>query len=238
MKLVLHNYWRSSASQRVRIALNLKKLAFEYVSVNIVADENHGDAYRAKNPQMQVPTLEIIEDDGSSWRLTQSIAILEYIDERWPEPMILPLTPPLMAPTKQMDLQMAFLRARSRAMAEIINSGIQPLQNLSTTRAIKKLGGDDAAWPKPWIANGLAAYAALVADTYNQHGGYKPEMFSSGDVPTVADICLIPQLASARRFGVDYAQHEILVQIEKNCMAMPEFANAVPDVQPDAPKEK
>jgi maleylpyruvate isomerase len=216
MKLVLHNYWRSSASQRVRIALNLKKLAFEYVSVNIVADENQGDAYRAKNPQAQVPTLEIVEDDGVSILLTQSLPILEYVEERWSSPALLPPTP--------------YLRARCRALAEIVNSGIQPLQNLATTRAIKKLGGDDAAWPKPWIANGLAAYAAIAKETAGA--------FSIGDTPTFADACLIPQLASARRFGVDYAQHEVLVAIEKKCLAMPEFASAAPEVQPDAPKGK
>ncbi|MBX3157768.1 MAG: maleylacetoacetate isomerase [Deltaproteobacteria bacterium] len=216
VKLVLHNYWRSSASQRVRTALNLKQLAYEYVAVNIVTDENLGDGYRAKNPQAQVPTLEVVEDDGTSVLLTQSVPILEYLDERWPDPAILPASP--------------LLRARARALAEIVNSGIQPHQNLPTLRTLKKHGLDEMAWPVPYIANGLAAYAKLAAATAGR--------FSVGDAPTVADLCLIPQLAAARRFGVDYSQHEVLVRIEKNCLAMAEFANATPEAQPDAPKGK
>jgi len=215
MKLVLHNYWRSSASHRVRIAFGLKELAYEYVTVNIIKAEQQAEAYRARNPLAQVPTLEVTEDDGTTWSLTQSLPILEYLDERWPERPILPK-----------DLQ---LRARSRALAEIINSGIQPLQNLSTMRAVKQLGGDEAAWPKPWIAAGLAAYAKLAADRAGK--------FSVGDAPTIADCCLIPQLASARRFGVEYAQFETLVRIEQTCMALPAFANAMPDQQPDAPEQ-
>lgn len=212
MKIVLHNYWRSSASHRVRIALGLKKLPYEYVAVNIVEKAQHTDEYRAKNPQAQVPTFEIIEDDGATVRLTQSLPIIEYIDERWPSPALLPKDPAA--------------RARARALAEIVNSGIQPLQNLSVTSAVKKLGGDPAEWPKPWIANGLAAYAKLAESVAGQ--------FSAGNAPTIADCCLIPQLASARRFGVDYSQHTILVEIEKRCLALPAFADAAPENQPDA----
>lgn len=212
MKLVLHNYWRSSASHRVRIGLGLKGLAYDYVVVNIVKNEQHAESYLAMNPVAQVPTLEITEDSGKRFTLSQSLPILEYLDERWPAVPILPK-----------DL---FLRARARALAEIINSGIQPLQNLSTTKAVKKLGGDDAAWVKPWIANGLAAYARLAADTTGA--------FSVGDAPSIADCCLVPQLASARRFGVDYAQHELLARIEATCLALPAFASAMPDQQPDA----
>jgi maleylpyruvate isomerase len=214
MKLVLFSYWRSSASQRVRIALGLKQLAYEYVAVNIVHREQHADGYRAKNPMAQVPTLEITEADGTRTALVQSLAILEYIEERWPEPAILPRD--------------RAARARSRALAEIVNAGIQPLQNLTVVKAIKKLGGDDAAWPKPFIADGLAAYAKLAADSAGT--------FSVGDAPSIADCCLVPQLASARRFGVDYAQHELLVRIEKACLALPAFAQAAPDHQPDAVK--
>jgi maleylpyruvate isomerase len=235
MKLVLHNYWRSSASHRVRIALGLKGLAYEYVTVNIIKADHQGEAYRAKNALAQVPTLDIVEDDGSTWSITQSMAIMEYLDERWPEPMLLPASLPYTGDAKS-DRGIAFLRARCRALAEIINSGIQPLQNLSVTRAIKQFGGDDAAWPKQWIANGLAAYAKLVDDTARQFDA-PPMEFSIGDGPTIADCCLIPQLASARRFGVDYAQYETLVRIEQTCMALPAFANAMPDQQPDAPEQ-
>ena len=145
--LVLHNYWRSSASYRVRIALALKQLAYDYVVVDILAHAQQGDAYRALNPMAQVPTLEVVED-GRRLGVTQSLPIIEYLDERWPATPLLPRDP--------------YLRARCRALAEIVNAGIQPLQNLSVTRKIKELGGDDAAWPRAWIERGLAAYAAAA----------------------------------------------------------------------------
>ena len=192
MKLVLHNYWRSSASQRVRIALGLKGLAYEYVIVNIVKQEQFAEVYRTHNPMAQVPTLEVTEADGSRLALTQSLPILEYLEERFPEPAILP--------------RERSMRHRTRALAELVNSGIQPLQNLSTTKAVNKLGGETATWVLPFIADGLAAYARLAADVAGK--------FSVGDAPTIADCCLIPQLASARRFGVDYKKHELLVAIE------------------------
>jgi maleylpyruvate isomerase len=214
VKLVLHNYWRSSASHRVRIGLGLKKLAYDYVVVNIVKREQHADAYRAKNPMAQVPTLEITEDDGTVHALNQSLPILEYLDERFPEPAILPE-----------DL---YLRARTRLLAEIINSGIQPLQNLTTTNQVKALGGDAAVWPKSFIADGLAAFERAARETAGK--------FCVGDTPSIADCCLIPQLASARRFGVDIAQHDLLLGIEQHCMALPAFADAMPDQQPDAVK--
>ena len=236
MKLALHNYWRSSASHRVRIALALKGLPYEYVTVNIVKDGQFTDDYRAKNPMSQVPTLVIEEDDGSVWSISQSLPIMEYLDERWPEPWILPVSPPF-AGNRETDRGIAFMRARARALAEIINSGIQPLQNLSTTKAVKKLGGDDAAWPRPFIANGLAAYERMVVDTWTSVGLTRGDvLFSVGDAPTIADCCLVPQLASARRFGVDYTQHEVLVAIERRCLALPAFQQAAPEHQPDAVK--
>ncbi len=235
MKLVLHSYWRSSASHRVRIALALKGLAYEYVAVNIVKQDQFADAYRAKNPMSQVPTLEITEDDGSVWAITQSMAIMEYLDERFPEPFILPAKP-FGAGDAKMDRAYAFMRARARALAEIINSGVQPLQNLVTMKAIKKLGADEQAWPQPFIANGLAAYDALVIDTWKQFGLDAGQHFSVGDAPTIADCCLVPQLAAARRFGVDYSKHAVLVAIEQRCLALPAFQKAAPDQQPDAVK--
>jgi maleylpyruvate isomerase len=214
MKLVLHNYWRSSASHRVRIGLGLKQLPYEYVVVNILHKEQHADAYRARNPMGQVPTLEVTEDDGTVRAIAQSLPILEYIEERFPERSIMPR-----------DL---FLRARARELAEIVNSGIQPLQNLTTTKAIKALGADDAVWPKAFIADGLAAFERVAKDTTGA--------FCIGDTPTIADCCLVPQLASARRFGVDITKHTLLLGIEERCLAMPAFSNAAPDRQPDAVK--
>lgn len=212
MKLVLHNYWRSSASHRVRIALGLKRLPFEYVAVNIVKGEQHADAYRGHNPLAQVPALEVTEDGGERHTVTQSLPILEYLEERWPEVPILPR-----------DL---LLRARARTLAEIVNSGIQPHQNLSTTNKVKALGGDPVAWTRGFIADGLAAFARTAEATAGA--------FCVGDAPTIADCCLVPQLASARRFEVDVAHLPRLLEIEARCLALPAFADAAPDQQPDA----
>ena len=214
MKLVLHNYWRSSASHRVRVGLGLKQLAYEYVAVNILHREQHADAYRARNPMAQVPTLEITEDDGTIHAIAQSLPILEYLDERFADHPILPRDP--------------YLRARTRGLAEIVNSGIQPLQNLTTTAAVKTFGGDVAAWPKPFIAGGLAAFERTASETAGH--------FCVGDTPTLADCFLVPQLASARRFAVDLTKHTLLLGIEERCLALPAFSNAAPDRQPDAVK--
>jgi len=214
MKLVLHNYWRSSASHRVRIGLGLKQLAYDYVVVNILHKEQHAEAYRARNPMAQVPTLEITEDDGTVHAIAQSLPILEYLDERFSERPIMPK-----------DL---YLRARARGLAEIVNSGIQPLQNLTTTKAVKAFGGDEVVWPKSFIADGLVAFERAATDIAGK--------FCIGDAPSIADCCLIPQLASARRFGVDITKHALLLGIEEHCLAMPAFANAAPDRQPDAVK--
>ena len=206
----LHNYWRSSASHRVRIALGLKGVAYEYVVINILKAEQHAQGYTAKNPMGQVPTLEL--DDGRM--LVQSLPIMEYLDEAYPDPPILPKDP--------------YDRARCRALAEIVNAGIQPLQNLSTTNAVKSFGGDAAVWPRKFLADGIAAYDRALGEGGGQ--------FSCGDRPTIADCCLVPQLASARRFGADVARHERLLQIEEHCLALPGFKNAAPDQQPDAVK--
>ncbi len=214
MKLVLHSYWRSSASQRVRIGLGLKGLSYDYVAVHIVHRDQFTDAYTARNPMAQVPTLELTEDDGTVHALVQSLPILEFLDERFPQPPLLPAD--------------RFARARARALAEVINSGIQPMQNLSTTKRIKELGGDDQAWVRPFIATGLAAYQRLAADSAGA--------FSVGDSPTIADCCLVPQLASARRFEVSLEPFAALTAIEARCLALPAFAAAQPDRQPDAQK--
>jgi maleylpyruvate isomerase len=214
MKLSLHNYWRSSASYRVRIGLNLKGLAWDYVPVNIMAGEGEGrsTAYRAINPMGQVPTLEIVEDDGTRRHLQQSLAILEYLDERWPDPPLLPADP--------------FLRARTRALAEIVNSGIQPLQNLTVTRKVQAFGGDDKVWVKQFVADGLAAFEHQVQETAGR--------FCIGDTPTIADCCLIPQLYSANRFGVPVEHFPYLCLVQRACAEHPAFADAHPDRQPDA----
>jgi maleylacetoacetate isomerase len=214
VKLVLHNYWRSSASHRVRIGLALKELAYEYVAVDLLHKQQHAEAYRAHNPMAQVPTLEVTDDDGTVRALTQSLPILEYLEELFPARPLLPR-----------DL---YLRARARGLAEIVNAGIQPFQNLSTTKRLKHLGVDDAAWAREYIEIGLAAFARYAAETAGK--------FCVGDAATLADCVLVPQLASARRFGVDISGLPLLLGIEERCLALPAFAAAAPDHQPDAIK--
>jgi len=214
MKIILHNYWRSSASHRVRIGLGLKGLAFDYVAVNIVSGEQFADSYRDKNPIAQVPTLEIIEDDGTERRITQSLAILEYLEDRWLEPAILPRDP--------------YLRARARSLAEIVNAGIQPMQNLTTFKRVRALGGDDTAWIQPFLVEGLTAFAKAAEDVAGA--------FCVGDHPTIADCCLVPQLVAARRFQIDLTPYEHLLGIEARCLALPAFSDAMAHHQPDAVK--
>ncbi len=229
MKLVLHNYWRSSASHRVRIALGLKQLPFEYVAVNIVKGAQLESSYRDINASAQVPTLEVIEDDGSRRSLVQSLPILEYLEDRFPEHPILPAD--------------HYLRARARGLAEIINSGIQPHQNLTTTKKLESLGVAVPPWVKSFIADGMIAYARAASAVAGS--------FSVGDAPSIADCCLVPQLASARRFHVlgdnawdqsipgikdQLTKLQRLLEIESHCLAIKAFADAMPDQQPDAVK--
>ena len=214
MQLILHNYWRSSASYRVRIALGLKKLPWTYRAVHLIKDggQQKTAEFRAKNPMAQLPVLEIIEDDGHHTLLSQSLPIIEYLDDRFPEIKLLPTDP--------------YLRARARALAEIVNSGIQPLQNLTTTRKVTELGGDERAWVRYFMAPGLAAFAISAADIAGE--------FAVGNTPTMADAALQPQLFSAHRFGVDFSHLPLLVALEKRYAAIPAFADAHPDQQPDA----
>lgn len=210
----LYNYWRSSASWRVRIGLAFKGLSYEYVPVHLVKDggQQNTPEYRQKNPMRTVPLLEW-EEGGQLLRLSQSLAILEYLEETHPQPPLLPRD--------------ALGRARARMLAEMVNSGIQPLQNTAVLQRIKgELKGDEKAWTAYWIERGLTALEASVtplAGTY-----------CVGDQPSVADVCLVPQLYGARRFGVDLAAFPTLTRIEAACNALPAFQAAQPDRQPDA----
>lgn len=218
MKLVLYNYWRSSASHRVRIGLELKALAYDYVAVNIVKHEQQHDAYRARNPMAQVPTLEITDDDGAVHAVSQSLPILELLDERFATPAggvaLLPADP--------------YRRAATRALAEIVNSGIQPFQNLPTLERVRGLGGDSVAFARGFIESGLAAFELASRALAGP--------FSAGAEPSLADCCLIPQLAAARRFGAELGKLEHVLAIEARCLAMPAFQRAAPERQPDAVK--
>ncbi len=206
----LYNYWRSSSSWRVRIALAWKQLAYEYVAVDIVrAGEQHSDAHRARNPIEQVPVLEL--DDGR--RLAQSMAIVEFLDEKFPSPPLLPRD--------------AYDRARARALAELVNSGVQPLQNLSVLKHVKRARhADEQAWGRHFVERGLRAL-----ETEARAGAGR---FLVGDSVTIADVFLVPQLFGARRFGVDLALLPTLVRIESECNQLPAFIAAAPERQPDA----
>lgn len=213
-RLVLHNYFRSSASQRVRIALNLKGLSFEYVAVHLVKDggQQFSQQYQALNPMRQVPTLEIFEG-GQTLHIAQSVAILEYLEERFPTPALLPKT--------------AYERARVRQLVEHVNSGIQPLQNLSVMGYVREvLKGDAQAWTRHWVSRGMQALEAELRQTAGQ--------FAFGDQPTLADVCIAPQLGAARRFSVDLSECPALLKLEATLADHPAFVAARPDQQPDA----
>lgn len=206
----LHGYFRSSAAYRVRIALNLKGVKVDHAFRHLRKGEQRAADYLAMNPQGLVPTLEL--DDGAM--LTQSLAILEWLDETYPAPPLLPADP--------------LKRARVRAFALAIACETHPLQNLRILNAVRELGGEQAAqdWAKSVNADGLGACEKLIA------GEAGPYCF--GASPTLADICLIPQLGNARRFGVDVSAYPRLLQAEAACKTLPAFIDAAPEKQPDA----
>lgn len=209
--MILHGYWRSGASYRVRIALNLKGLSYDLAAHDLRQGAQKAADYVALNPQGMVPALQI--DDQV---LIQSPAILEWLDEAYPQPPLLP--------------DDALDRAHVRAMAAVIGCDIHPLNNLRVLGALRKdFGADQAtvdAWAARWITPGFDALEALVA---RDSGA-----FCFGDTPTLADCYLIPQLYSARRFNIDTAAWAGLTAIETCALAHPAFAAAHPDRQPDA----
>ena len=213
MSFVLRSYWRSSCSWRVRIALNMKGIPYETVPVHLVRDggEQHGEAHRAVNPMRELPVL-LVNDRP----ISQSMAILEYLEDTHPTPALLP--------TDALD------RSRVRQMAELINSGIQPIQNL---RVMQRLGREfnqekpaQMAWSKGWIEFGFDALHTLV-DTHRGR-------YSFGDEVTLADVCLIPQIYNARRFSVDLDKYPHFLEIEAALNDLKPFMDAHPDGQPDA----
>ena len=215
--ITLHGYWRSSASWRVRIALAHKGLPYDNQPVHLVRDggEQHSDDYRALSPLAQVPTLIIDDADapGGTLQLTQSLAIIEYLDERFPDPPLLPAS--------------KAGRALARQHAEVINAGTQPLQNLYVLQRVKDaLGCDSKAWAVHFITRGLTGLEALASRTAGD--------YLIGDAVSVADLCLIPQLYNARRFGIDLSAMPTLLRVEARCQALPAFIAAHPDQQPDA----
>lgn len=211
MSLILHGYFRSTATWRVRIALGLKSLAYENVFHHLRRGEHRRPDYIRINPQGLLPALEL----GEGRVLTQSLAICEYIDTVHPEPPLLPKS--------------AFERARVRAFASAIACDIHPVQNLRILERLRGLGFDDKAidaWARATIDEGLQACAALISDCAG------PCCF--GEEPTLADLCLVPQLGNARRFGVDLHRWPRLLKVENHCNELPAFRAAAPTNQPDA----
>jgi maleylacetoacetate isomerase len=208
----LYTYFRSSAAYRVRIALNLKGLTPEMVSIHLQKEGglNKKPEYRAVNPQMRVPALRL--DSGEV--LTQSLAIIEYLDEVVPEPPFLPRDP--------------VARAKVRALAQLIACDIHPLNNTSPLRYLKyELGQDQAKidrWYHHWILEGFEALEAIVG----------PGPYTFGSIVTLADICLVPQVYNARRLKVPLDRFPKLVAIDAACMKLAAFERARPENQPDA----
>lgn len=214
--LILYSYWRSSAAYRVRIALNLKGLAYRQVPVHLVRDggQQHSADYRALNPQELVPLL--LDEEAGGVRIAQSLAILEYLDEVFPVPSLLPGEPEL--------------RAQVRALAMHVACDIHPLNNLRVLQYLSaELGvAEEAknAWYRHWVERGLAA----VEEGLAAFGG----RLSLGQRPGYLEACLIPQLYNARRFGCELSGFPRLLALEDRCLALDAFKAAAPEAQPDA----
>ena len=216
-RLTLYSYWRSSAAYRVRIGLALKGLRYDTLPVHLVRNggEQHAPDYAAANPQKLVPMLV-----HGQRRMRQSLAILEYLDEVWPEPPLLPAT--------------ARGRQRVRALSQVVACDIHPLNNLRVVRFLEHEWNvpqpERDVWMRHWMVEGLDAFEALLADHPST------AEFCEGHLPTLADCCLVPQLYNARRFGVDLEPYPTIRRIEAACLAHPAFDAARPENQPDAPK--
>ncbi len=215
-QLCLYSYWRSSASYRVRIGLNLKGLAYDIMPVHLLRDggEQHSESFHAANPQELVPILQ-----HGQRMLRQSMAILEYLDEMWPSPPLLPAV--------------ARDRQRVRALAQLVACDVHPLNNLRVLQYFEREWGVPQAerdgWVRHWIVGGFEAMEAML------HHHPSTGTFSDGDVPTLADCCMVPQIYNARRFGIDMTPYPTMVRIEQACLALPAFEAARPENQPDAP---
>ncbi|MER3547120.1 MAG: maleylacetoacetate isomerase [Rhodanobacteraceae bacterium] len=216
-ELTLYSYWRSSAAYRARIALNLKGLQYTLKPVHLLRNggEQHAAAFRTVNPQELIPVL--VDGDRV---IRQSLAIVEYLDEAFPETVrLLPVA--------------ARERARVRAIAQLIACDIHPLGNTRVQQYLEReFGLDEAqrqAWTRHWIAIGFDALEALLAN--NPSTG----VFCEGDTPTIADCCLVPQTYNARRFGVPMENYPTIVRIDAACRELDAFKNAAPEAQVDAP---
>ncbi|MDM7456478.1 MAG: maleylacetoacetate isomerase [Tepidimonas sp.] len=221
----LYNYFRSGTSFRVRIALHLKGLDYEYIPVHLVKGEQHGDAYRALSPDSLVPLLDV-EGNPDRAHLSQSMAIIEYLDETHPEPPLLPRDP--------------LGRARVRALAQTVACDIHPINNL---RILKYLAGplglseqQRTDWYNHWVMEGLRAYERRLNDLAQERArlGLPPSVYSYGDTPTLADCCLVPQIVNGQRFGLEYEGIPLTLAVFERCMQLDAFQRAHPSRCPDA----
>ncbi|MGQ0801119.1 MAG: maleylacetoacetate isomerase [Pseudomarimonas sp.] len=214
--LKLYSYWRSSAAYRVRIALNLKRLPYEVIPVSLVDDGGmqHSPAFAEINPQELIPVLR----DGHR-TIRQSMAIIEYIDETWE-------TPPLLPPTPRE-------RARVRALAQLVACDVHPLANLRVLQYLEREMNvptpEREVWVRHWVRLGLQAFEKMLAETPSTG------TFCEGDTPGLADCMLVPQVYNAQRFGVELAPYPTIRRITAECLAMDAFDAARPEKQPDAP---
>ena len=208
----LYTYFRSSAAFRVRIALNLKGLAYDPVFVHLAKGQHREASYAQVNPQALLPTLEL--DDGT--RLVQSLAIIEWLDEKHPTPPLIPKD--------------AFARARVRSLSYLIACEIHPLNNLRVLQHLKRALGQSQEqideWYRHWIADGLAKFEADL--------GQAKGKFCHGDSPTLADCCLVPQIFNAKRYNSDLKPFPNTLRVFENCMQFEAFDRAQPSKQPDA----
>lgn len=213
-RVVLHNYFRSSTSYRVRIALNLKGVDYDYVAHHLRHGEHRAPAFLAVNPQGLVPAL--VWKDGTV--VTQSLAICEFLDEALPEPPLLPADPAG--------------RARVRALAQMIACEVHPVNNLRVLNELRsRFGADDyaiAEWFRHWVNETFEPLESILASDG------RAGAFCHGDTPGLADICLVAQVANNARFNVDMARYPTISRIKSNCLELSAFANAAPARQPDA----
>lgn len=218
----LYSYFRSSCSYRVRIALAHKQIPYEYEAVHLLQDggQQFEEAYKAHNPMAEVPTLEVLDESGTSLAsIGQSMAILEYLEECHPTPSLLPKDP--------------IERARVRQLAECVGSDIQPIQNLRVMKHLmatfKVERPAAAAWNHYWIDRGFQGLEKLMAKTAGT--------YAFGDQVTLADVLLVPQHYNAVRFDVDMAQFPTIERVCQACQALPAFQQAAPECQPDTPAD-
>ncbi len=210
----LYSYYRSTAAYRVRIALNLKGIQYQLVPVNLLKEEEQSSDFSALNPQKMVPVLE-----HQGRRFFQSMAILEYLEEVYPQQPLLP--------------ESRVARTRVRALANIVACDIHPLNNLRILKYLKNtIDANDSlinGWYRHWIAQGFDAFEAYLQDSSSV-------LCCEGDSISMADVLLIPQIYNARRFNVDLKSYPLITGIEKHCLGYPEFDEAMPEKQPDLPE--